>query len=58
MTTRGRRHKQKGGDEVDCFEARRWYNWPSGVAKAIKRSYNKRVRRIVKDEIEKLKTDM
>lgn len=43
----------KGGDEFDAFEMRKWYLYltRSGVAKAIKKKYNKRFRRNGKDKV-------
>jgi hypothetical protein len=43
----------KGGDEFDAFTMRKWYIYltRSGVAKSIKKKYNKRFRRNGKDKI-------
>lgn len=45
----------KGGDEFDAFEMRKWYLYltRSGVAKKIKKKYNKRFRRVQKEELRK-----
>lgn len=41
----------KGGDEYDALTAaRKFYFWRSGELRKIKRQYNKRVRRIGKQE--------
>ncbi len=42
----------KGGDEVDAFEARKWYKYlnRSGIVKRIKRQYNKRFRKYGKEQ--------
>jgi len=41
----------KGGDEYDAFckKSRKFFNWKSGQLKKIKRAYNKRFRRTVKE---------
>jgi hypothetical protein len=43
----------KGGDEFDAFTMRKWYIYltRSGVAKSIKKKYNKRFRRNGKDKV-------
>jgi hypothetical protein len=45
----------KGGDEFDAFTMRKWYIYltRSGVAKSIKKKYNKRFRKDGKAEVEK-----
>ena len=37
----------KGGEEFDAFEMRKWYKYlgRSGIAKKIKKQYNKRLRK-------------
>ena len=43
----------KGGDEFDAFTMRKWYIYltRSGVAKSIKKKYNKRFRKNGKDKV-------
>ena len=41
----------EGGDEYDALtKSRKYHNFGSGVLKKIKRQYNKRFRRVGKDE--------
>ena len=52
LTVTAQRIPCKGGDEFDAFS--RWrevLNWKPGELKAIKRSYNRRVRRSVRREL-------
>jgi len=56
MTKKKERIPMKGGDEYDALtSARKFYVYltRSGVAKAIKKKYNKRFRRHQKEELRK-----
>ena len=56
MTKKKERIPMKGGDEFDALtSARQFYVYltRSGVAKAIKKKYNKRFRRHQKEELRK-----
>ena len=49
---RNDRIPMKGGDEEDAFTSwRRVFGWRPGTIKAIKRKYNKRVRRTIRREL-------
>ena len=44
----------EGGDEYDALtKSRRYHSFGSGVLKKIKRQYNKRFRRVGKQEIDR-----
>jgi len=44
----------KGGDEYDALtKARKYYSFGSGVLKKIKRQYNKRFRKVGKQEVDR-----
>ena len=56
MSKKKERIPMKGGDEFDALtSARKFYVYltRSGIAKAIKKKYNKRFRKIGKQEIQK-----
>lgn len=54
ITTKGRTMPARGGEEHDmlCAKCRRMLKTKPGRAKAAKRSFNKRVRRAAKGELE------
>lgn len=39
------KQRLKSGDEVDVVLARKWYNFPRGFTKRVKRALNKRIRK-------------
>lgn len=56
MEGRGVKRKERirfnSADEYDAFTGwRRWYHWRAGRLKAIKRGYNRRVRKMWRDKL-------
>lgn len=51
-TMMGHKEEMKGGEEFDAFTGwKRFFNWNSGVRKRIKRQFNKRIRKEVKQNL-------
>jgi hypothetical protein len=45
----GHKNKMICGDEFDAFYFKKIYYWRAGLRKSIKRKFNKRVRRSIKN---------
>lgn len=48
-----KRIPMKGGDEYDAFSKyRKFFHWKAGQLKKIKRAYNKRFRRHIRESVD------